>query len=115
MTNMTNQNKLKLAMVQTLSGLDLGSLEVTYSERIRTGRDLVINSKLNLMLTEEGTTILLCIEHRELDYGSSFSMEVMGQSGLRVGRMVLADTDLPVELVRSIDGLVAALPIVNRE
>lgn len=112
---MTNQANLKQAMVQTLNGLDLSTMEVTYSERIRSKRELIIHSKLNLLMEDAGTHVLLMIEHRELDYGSSFSLNVLGHAGERVGSMMFADTELPVELVRRIDGMIASLPIENGE
>ncbi len=99
----------KLSLIKLLSSVNLKTLPVTFSERIRTKHELIIQSRLNLMLDDK---VVLCITHRELDYATSFSMEVVDITGKR---MVLADTELPIDMVRAVDGLIAGLSIVNEQ
>ncbi len=87
--------------------LDPKSLPVTFSERIR-NRERIINSRLNLTLHD---VVLLSITHREIDYASSFAMDVVGINGK--GILAIADTEFPKSFVMAIEGLVASIPIVD--
>lgn len=100
-------------LVDRLSQLDLASLEVMHSSRVRSNG--FITSELNLMWQKEtgDATLLLMIKHREHGDAMSFEIEVFRHSGLDVAATKVRDVDCPVEMRRVIDGMVARLSIVD--
>lgn len=101
------------ALIERLSQLDLGSLEVMHSSRVRS--NAFITSELNLMWQKDtgDATLLLMIKHREHGDTVSFEIDVFRHNGLDVANTTVRDVDCPVEMRRVIDGMVARLSIVD--